>query len=110
MNKSELVTEIAVKSKLTKKDSEAALNALTESIEESLKKGEKVILVGFGSFEVRKRAARQGMNPQTKEPIKIAAKKVPVFRPGKNLKDLVNGKAVKKVEKKDDKKPNKKKK
>jgi DNA-binding protein HU-beta len=104
MNKSELVGEIAAKSKLTKKDSEAALNAFTESVEDSLKKGNKIILVGFGSFEVRKRAARQGVNPQTKEPIKIAAKKVPAFRAGKNLKDIVDGKVVKKVDKKSEKK------
>jgi DNA-binding protein HU-beta len=100
MNKSELIAEIAAKSKMTKKDSETSLNAFTGSIEDSLKKGDKIVLVGFGSFEVRKRAARQGVNPQTKEPIKIAAKKVPVFRAGKNLKELVNGKAVKKTEKK----------
>jgi len=100
MNKSELVGEIATKSKMTKRDSEIVLNAFIESVEETLKKGDKITLVGFGSFEVRKRAARQGMNPQTKEPIKIAAKKVPVFKPGKNLKELVNGKAAKKVDKK----------
>lgn len=92
MNKAELVNSIAQKSKLTKKDSETALNSIIKSVEEALKKGEKISLVGFGSFEVRKRKARKGMNPQTKEPIKIPAKKVPVFRAGKGLKEIVNKK------------------
>jgi DNA-binding protein HU-beta len=92
MNKAELVNAIAQKSKLTKKDSEEALNAILRSIEEVLKKGEKISLVGFGSFEVKKRKARKGMNPQTKEEIKIPAKKVPVFRAGKGLKEIVNKK------------------
>lgn len=92
MNKSELITSMAEKAKMTKKDAEAALKAFTESVEEALEKGEKVQLVGFGSFEVRKRAARKGRNPQTKEEIKIPASKAPVFKAGKALKDLVNKK------------------
>ena len=92
MNKAELINAIAQKSKLTKKDSEEALNAILRSIEEALKKGDKISLVGFGSFEVKKRKARKGMNPQTKEEIKIPAKKVPVFRAGKGLKEIVNKK------------------
>jgi DNA-binding protein HU-beta len=92
MNKAELINAIAQKSKLTKKDSEEALNAIIKSIEEVLKKGEKISLVGFGSFEVKERKARKGMNPQTKEEINIPAKTVPVFRAGKGLKEIVNKK------------------
>ena len=92
MNKAELVESIAKKTGLTKKDSESALNAFVEAVTESLKKDDKVQLVGFGSFEVRKRAARKGRNPQTKEEIKIPASKAPVFRAGKQLKELVNKK------------------
>ena len=91
MNKSELIAAIAAKTGETKKNAEASLNALIDVVTESLKKGEKVQLVGFGSFEVRKRAARKGRNPQTKEEIKIPASKAPVFKAGKALKDLVNG-------------------
>jgi DNA-binding protein HU-beta len=87
MNKSDLVSMIAAKSNLTKKDSESALNAFIESVQTSLKKGEKIQLVGFGTFEVRKRAARTGINPRTKESIKIPASKAPVFKAGKALKD-----------------------
>ena len=87
MNKSDLVSMIAAKSNLTKKDSESALNAFIESVQTSLKKGEKIQLVGFGTFEVRKRAARTGINPRTKETIKIPASKAPVFKAGKALKD-----------------------
>ena len=90
MNKVELVESISKKTGLTKKDSESALNAFVESVTESLKKDDKVQLVGFGSFEVRKRAAIKGRNPQTKEEIKIPASKAPVFKAGKALKDLVN--------------------
>ena len=90
MNKAELVESIAKKTGLTKKDSESALNAFVETVTESLKKDDKVQLVGFGSFEVRKRAARKGRNPQTKEEIKIPASKAPVFKAGKALKDVVN--------------------
>jgi DNA-binding protein HU-beta len=90
MNKSELITSIASKSGLNKKNSEAALDAFMASIEEGLKQGDKVSLVGFGSFEVRERAERIGRNPQTKEEIKIPATKAPVFKAGKGLKDIVN--------------------
>ena len=89
MNKAELVSRMAEKSELTKKEAEMALNALMESIQEALVSGDKVQLVGFGSFEVRKRAARKGRNPQTKEEIKIPASKAPVFKAGKSLKALV---------------------
>ncbi len=90
MNKSDLIAAIAAKTGSTKKNAEASLNAMTEAITESLVKGDKVQLVGFGSFEVRKRAARKGRNPQTKEEIKIPASKAPVFKAGKALKELVN--------------------
>lgn len=89
MNKTELVSSIAEKSELTKKDAEKALNALFASIEEALAKGEKVQLVGFGTFEVRERKARTGRNPQTGEEIQIAAAKVPAFKAGKALKEAV---------------------
>ena len=92
MNKSDLIAAMAAKTGKTKKESEEALEAFVASVTESLKKGEKVQLVGFGSFEVRKRAARKGRNPQTKEEIKIPASKAPVFKAGKALKDLVNKK------------------
>ena len=92
MNKSELIAAIAAKTGETKKDAEATLNAFVDVVTESLVKGDKVQLVGFGSFEVRKRAARKGRNPQTKEEIKIPASKAPVFKAGKALKDLVNKK------------------
>lgn len=89
MNKTELVSSIAEKSELTKKDAEKALNALFASIEEALARGEKVQLVGFGTFEVRERKARTGRNPQTGEEIQIAAAKVPAFKAGKALKEAV---------------------
>ena len=92
MNKSDLIAAVAAKTGSTKKEAEASLNAVTEAITEALVKGDKVQLVGFGSFEVRKRAARKGRNPQTKEEIKIPASKAPVFKAGKALKDLVNKK------------------
>ena len=92
MNKSDLIAEIAAKTGSTKKDAEATLNAFVDVVTESLVKGDKVQLVGFGSFEVRKRAARKGINPQTKEEIKIPSSKAPVFKAGKALKDLVNNK------------------
>ncbi len=92
MNKSELIADIAAKTGATKKDAEATLNAFVDVVTESLVKGDKVQLVGFGSFEVRKRAARKGRNPQTKEEIKIPASKAPVFKAGKALKELVNKK------------------
>jgi DNA-binding protein HU-beta len=90
VNKAELITSMAEKSKLTKKDAELALKALIESVEESLEKGEKVQLVGFGTFETRARAAREGRNPRTKEVINIPATTVPVFKAGKEFKDKVN--------------------
>ena len=90
MNKSDLIAAIATKTESTKKNAEASLNAITETITEALVKGEKVQLVGFGAFEVKKRAARKGRNPQTKEEIKIPASKSPVSIAGKALKDIVN--------------------
>mgnify|MGYP000174324178 FL=1 len=92
MNKTELIAAIAAKTGETKKDAEATLNAFVNVVSETLAKGDKVQLVGFGSFEVRKRAARKGRNPRTKEEIKIPASKAPVFKAGKALKDLVNKK------------------
>ena len=90
MNKGELIAKIAEESKLTKKAAEAALDAFVSSVEGALKKGERVQLVGFGTFEVRQRAARKGRNPQTREEIKIPASKAPVFKAGKALKEIVN--------------------
>lgn len=92
MNKGELVTAIAEKTEMSKKATEATVNALVEVVSTALKKGDKVQLVGFGTFETRKRAARKGRNPQTGEEIKIAAAKVPAFKAGKALKDVVNKK------------------
>ncbi len=89
MNKSELVTTMAEKSGLSKKDSEAMLNAFVESVGEALMAGDRVQLVGFGTFEVRHRAARKGKNPQTGEEITIKASDVPVFKAGKSLKEKV---------------------
>ena len=90
MTKAELVTMVAEKADLTKKDAEKAISALVESISETLAKGEKIQLVGFGTFEVAERAARTGKNPQTGEAIKIPASKAPKFKAGKALKDTVN--------------------
>ena len=92
MNKQELLSAMAEKSGLTKKDSEAALAAFIETVQDTLKKGEKVQLIGFGSFEVRDRAARTGKNPLTGEEMNIPASKVPAFKAGRALKDLVNNK------------------
>ena len=92
MNKAELIAAIAAKTGETKKSAEESVNAFVSVVTDALTKGEKVQLVGFGSFEVRTRAARKGRNPQTKEEIKIPASKAPVFRAGKPLKDLVNKK------------------
>ena len=92
MNKAELVAAIAAKTGDTKKGADASVNAFVDVITDALAKGDKVQLVGFGSFEVRKRAARKGRNPRTKEEIKIPASKAPVFKAGKALKDLVNKK------------------
>ena len=90
MNKTEFIAAIAEKAELSKKDAEKALKAFTDVVEEELKKGEKIQLVGFGTFEVSERAAREGRNPQTGATMKIVACKVPKFKPGKALKDAVN--------------------
>ena len=90
MNKTELVAAMAEKSELTKKDAEKALSAFLESVEDALKKGDKVQLVGFGTFEVKNRAARTGINPQTKKPVAIKASKAPSFKAGKAFKDALN--------------------
>ena len=90
MNKSELVASVAEKSGLTKKDAEKAVNAVFDAITETLVAGEKVQLVGFGTFEVSERAAREGRNPQSGEPMTIAASKAPKFKAGKALKDMIN--------------------
>ena len=89
MNKTELIAAIAEKTNLTKKDSELALAAALEAITEALVEGDKVQLIGFGSFEVKKRNAREGRNPRTGETIKVAASKAPIFKAGKALKDKV---------------------
>ncbi|KQL49635.1 HU family DNA-binding protein [Brevibacillus choshinensis] len=89
MNKTELITKVAELTELTKKDSSKAVDAILEAISNSLQNGEKVSLIGFGNFEVRERAARKGRNPQTGEEIEIASSKLPAFKPGKELKDLV---------------------
>jgi len=91
MTKKDLVDSIAEKTGMTKKDASAALNATIETIQEALSKGDSVGLVGFGTFIVRKRAARTGRNPQTQKKMKIPAKKVPVFRPGKGLREAALG-------------------
>lgn len=90
MNKTELVAAIAEKTGLTKKDAEGAVKAFTDTVAEQLKAGDKIQLVGFGTFEVAERAARTGKNPQTGEAIKIPASKAPKFKAGKALKDTVN--------------------
>ena len=90
MNKSELVAAMAEQAGLSKKDAEAALKAFTDVVSDELKNGGKVQLVGFGTFEVSERAAREGRNPQSGEVMKIAASKAPKFKAGKALKDLVN--------------------
>ena len=92
MNKTELIDSIAKQAGISKKDAGAALAATTETISKALKKGDRVQLIGFGTFEVGKRAARTGRNPQTGKEIKIPATKVPKFKAGKALKDLVNKK------------------
>lgn len=90
MNKAELVAAVAEKAGLSKKDAEGSVKAFTEVIAEELKKGEKVTLVGFGTFEVSERAARTGRNPQTGAEMKIPASKAPKFKAGKALKDFIN--------------------
>ena len=96
MNKAELIDAIAKESKLSKKDSKTALEATIKSIQKSLKKGDRISLVGFGSFSVAKRAARVGRNPQTGKPLKIQAKKVVKFKAGSELAISVDGGAKKK--------------
>lgn len=98
MTKAELVSLVAEKAGITKKDADKNLNAVIEAITESLANGEKIQLVGFGTFEVRDRAARTGINPQTKKPIDIEATKVPAFKAGRALKDAVAVKEEPKVE------------
>lgn len=90
MNKAELIASIADKSSMTKKDSEKVLNSFMESVNEALMRGEKVQLVGFGTFEVRERKERKGRNPRTQEEMIIPASKAPVFKAGKALKDTLN--------------------
>lgn len=90
MNKSELIAAVANEAELSKKQAEVAVNAVTAAITNALKDGDKVQLVGFGTFETRSRAARTGKNPRTGEVIEIAASKVPAFKAGKALKDIVN--------------------
>ncbi|HBX23932.1 MAG TPA: HU family DNA-binding protein [Desulfotomaculum sp.] len=90
MNKAELIASVAEKAELTKKDAEKAVAALLTTVEEALANSDKVQLVGFGTFEIRERAARKGRNPQTGEEINIAAAKVPVFKAGKALRDAVS--------------------
>ena len=92
MNKTELVAAIANETGLTKKDSEAAVKAFIDVVSEEFKKGSKVQLVGFGTFEISQRAAREGRNPQTGDAMEIQASRTPKFKAGKALKDLVNGK------------------
>lgn len=90
MNKAELINAAAEKAGLSKKDAERVLNASIDAISSALASGDKVQLVGFGAFEVKSRAARIGRNPKTKESIEIPASKVPMFKPGKALKDIVS--------------------
>ena len=90
MNKTELVAAMAEQTNISKKDAEAALKAFIDVVSEELKKGEKVQLVGFGTFEVSERAAREGRNPQTGETMEIKASKTPKFKAGKALKDMMN--------------------
>lgn len=92
MNKTELIAAVAQKSDLTKKDAEKAVKAVFEAISDSLTQGDKVQIIGFGTFEVRQRKAREGHNPRNNEPIQIEASKTPAFKAGKQLKDLVNNK------------------
>lgn len=89
MNKTELIAAIAEKSGLSKKDADKALAAFIDTVTETLKSGDKIQLVGFGNFEVKERGERMGRNPQTKETIKIAASKAPVFKAGKAFKDAI---------------------
>ena len=89
MNKTELVVAVAAKAELSKKDAEAAVNAVFDSVKDALAEGDKVSLIGFGTFSVKTRAARTGLNPRTKETIEIPESKVPAFKAGSALKDAV---------------------
>ena len=91
MNKEELVNAVASKTKLSKKDTEATVNAMVQAVSDALAKGDKVTLVGFGTFQVRERAAREGRNPRTGGVLKIPARKAPAFAAGKGLKEAVSG-------------------
>lgn len=91
MNKEELVNAVADKTKMSKKDTESTVNAMVTAITDALAKGDKVTLVGFGTFQVRERAAREGRNPRTGGVLKIAARKAPAFAAGKGLKEAVGG-------------------
>ena len=95
MTKAELIAAVAAKADITKKDADKAVSAVISSIEEALVKGEKVQLVGFGTFEVRDRKAKEAINPATKQKIKVPAKKAPAFKAGKALKEAVNTKGKK---------------
>ncbi len=99
MNKTELIASVAQKAELTKKDAEKAVKAIFEAVSEELAKGGKVQVIGFGTFEVRQRQAREGRNPQNGQTIKIAASKSPAFKAGKQLKEAVNKPAAKKRKK-----------
>lgn len=88
--KDDIINSVADKAELTKKDAQAAVEAFTTTVQDALKKGDSIGLIGFGTFEVRTRAAREGRNPQTGEPLKIPKKKVPAFKAGKKLKDAVS--------------------
>lgn len=100
MTKADLINAVAVKAEITKKDADKAVTAVIASIEEALVKGEKVQLVGFGTFEVRDRKAKEAINPATKQKIKVPAKKAPAFKAGKALKEAVNAPKSKKAKKK----------
>lgn len=97
MNKAELISAIASKADITNVEATKVLNALLETVTDTLKKGDSVVLVGFGSFDVKDRAERQARNLQTGKPMTIPAKKAPVFKPGKGLKDAVNTAKAKKA-------------
>ncbi len=90
MNKTELIERVAAKNKMTKKDTAMAINGMLDVLTQALERGEKTQLIGFGSFEVKERAARVGRNPRTKEAVKIPAVRTPVFKPGKKFKGKVN--------------------
>ena len=89
MNKTELISSIAEKAKMSKSDAAKALSGFTASVEDALKKGDSITLIGFGTFYVGERAAREGINPKTRQPIHIKASKVPKFRAGKSLKEAI---------------------